>query len=91
MNETSLRAYAELKAQRKLQPMELKVLVALGERPRTRDEIAAFTGMRLSSVCGRVASLRAAGVIKELVQVRCPETGKMQALLTMRGDPGCPV
>lgn len=70
MNETSLEAYYTLQANRKLQPMELRVLEQLHNRgPLTREEISAFAVMKLSSVCGRVSSLLKAGVIEECGQV----------------------
>ncbi len=85
MSPTSLAAYAELRAERKLQPMEYRVVAALEFRPLTREEIAADTGMRLSSVCGRVASLRKAGVISSFGEKVCDDTGKRQELLTVLG------
>lgn len=85
MNDTSLAAYSELKAQRKLQPMELRVLSALDHCVLTREEIATETGMRLSSVCGRVASLRKSGVIEAFGEEVCNDTGKRQELLCIAG------
>lgn len=81
MNDTSLQAYAELKAQRKLQPMELRVLSALMWAQRTRDDIAYLTGLRLSSVCGRVNSLIKAGLVEECDTVVSLDTGKRVKLL----------
>lgn len=81
MNDTSLAAYAELQQQRKLQPMEARVVEALQHRPLTREEIAEVTGMRLSSVCGRVATLRKSGTIESFGAKRCGVTGKLQELL----------
>jgi hypothetical protein len=83
MNETSLAAYAELQLQRKLQPMEARVVEALQHRPLTREEIAEATGMRLSSVCGRVATLRKSDVIESFGDKRCTITGKRQELLQL--------
>lgn len=80
MNQTSLQAYAELKAQRKLQPMELLILLAM-DRPRTRDDLAYVLDMRLSSVCGRVNSLIKAGLLVECDTVKSLDTGKNVKLL----------
>jgi DNA-binding IclR family transcriptional regulator len=42
----------------------------------TRSEIATVSGMRLSSVCGRVNELVAVGVVEELPRRRCTVTGR---------------
>jgi hypothetical protein len=43
----------------------------------TRTNIAALTGMRLGSVCGRVAELRAEGLVIEPTSRKCPTSGRM--------------
>lgn len=83
MIDTKLKAYAELKASRRLQPMEQMVLFVLGDGPLIRSEIAERAGMRLSSVCGRVRSLLDAGLIEVRGNKPCPETGKTQELLAL--------
>jgi hypothetical protein len=42
----------------------------------SRTDIANLTGMRLSSVCARVAELRADGHVIEPSTRRCPHTGR---------------
>lgn len=83
MIDTKLKAYAELKAGRRLQPMEQRVLHALELGPAIRNNLALRTGMRLSSVCGRVKSLLDAGLIEVHGTRVCSETGKTQELLTL--------
>lgn len=85
---TSMLAYAQLKAGRKLQPMEQRVLNALMHRTATREEIAHLTGMRLSSVCGRVRSLLCAGLIEAKDYKHSEESGKLQELLGLTFNEG---
>jgi cell division ATPase FtsA len=47
----------------------------------TREEIAAITNMRLSSVCGRVRELLDAKRLAVLGETMCVATGKPQQLL----------
>lgn len=87
--ETSLKAHYELLMDRKMQPMEEKVMRALHNSRdwapeilfATREEIAEHTGMKLSSVCGRVSSLINQGVIK--VAGTKEVLGKTQQLLEL--------
>lgn len=86
---TSLKAYYELRMDRAMQPMEERVVAALSTTRSwapevlfaTREEIAAHTGMKLSSVCGRVSSLINQGVIK--VSGTKEVLGKTQQLLEL--------
>jgi len=56
--ETSLQAFRSLHSEGKIAPQESRVLAAIQARgAMTREEIAEATGLRLSAVCGRVASL----------------------------------
>lgn len=84
ISDTSMKAYRELIGAGVFQPRELQVLQALAEKPLTRDEIAAATGLRLSSVCGRVNSLVKAGAIVSFGERRSTETGKLQELLWIK-------
>lgn len=79
MNATSSEAYRSIREH--LQPMEKRVLDAMQNVPRTREEIAELTGMRLSSVCGRIASLRKAGRVESWGTATHPDTGKRHELL----------
>lgn len=63
VNKTSLLAYFEGRANRTFQKQERVVLHALRHHPMTREDIAYTTGLRLSSVCGRVKSLLDSNVI----------------------------
>jgi DNA-binding IclR family transcriptional regulator len=42
----------------------------------TRSELAKRTGIRLSSICGRVSELIALGYLEEAGRRRCTETGR---------------
>ena len=44
--------------------------------PMTRSEISQFSGMRMSSVCGRVHELIEAGMLKEYGRRTCKVTGE---------------
>ena len=82
--DTSREAYWSLVAERKLQPMEEKILVLLSDNTaRTRKEIRDKTGLELSSVCGRVNSLLAAGLVKIVGEKRDSKTGKWQEMIEL--------
>ena len=84
VTDTSREAYWSLVAERKLQPMEEKILVLLSDNTaRTRKEIRDKTGLELSSVCGRVNSLLAAGLVKILGEKRDSKTGKWQEMIEL--------
>lgn len=55
--------------------------IAPGIATFTREEIAAITNMRLSSVCGRVRELLDANRLAVLGETMCVATGKPQQLL----------
>lgn len=66
----------------------MKVLRAIEARPRmTRAELERATGIRLTSVCGRVKELLDADVIAEVANVRCSVTGNVVHGLIVR-EPG---
>ena len=53
----------------------MKIYTFLGSQlPLTRSEISEFTGMRMSSVCGRVNELIKAGMVIELDRRNCAIT-----------------
>ncbi len=84
VTDTSREAYWSLVAERKLQPMEEKILVLLSDNTaRTRKEIRDKTGLELSSVCGRVNSLLAAGLVKIVGEKRDSKTGKWQEMIEL--------
>jgi hypothetical protein len=82
VSETSREAFSGLQRDRKLQPMQTKVLVALRSgKAFSRKQICKLTGMELSSVCGRVNSLIAAGLLELHGEAVDLKTGKAQALV----------
>ena len=84
VTETSREAYRSLIHEHKLQPMQEKILELLSDNiPRTRKEIRDATGMELSSVCGRVNSLLAAGLVKIVGEKRDSKTGKWQEMIEL--------
>jgi predicted transcriptional regulator len=52
--------------------------------PRTRSELSAYIGIRLSSVCGRVNELIKANMIKELGRRKCRVTKEPAHTLTLK-------
>jgi len=77
MQDTSLRAYYDLKKEGKLQPEELRVVWALSEcGPMCDFEIARTTGMTLNSVNGRRNSLAQKRIVVIRGKKRNPHTGK---------------
>lgn len=86
VTDTSRMAYHQLRDEKRLQPMQTKVLDALRSGAMTRKQLRDSTGMELSSVCGRVNSLLAAGLIELHGEAKDPETGKVQELV---GLPRC--
>jgi glycerol-3-phosphate O-acyltransferase len=79
VKDTSLSAYFEHRASGALQEQQRKIVRFLArrcERDWTRAEIAAATGLRLSSVCARAHELIASQAIEELPRRPCRETGR---------------
>lgn len=82
VSETSREAFHSIRREGKLQPMQQSILDAIaGQGACTRKQLSRFTGMELSSVCGRVNSLLAAGLIEIKGEVRDEKTGKRQELI----------
>lgn len=80
--ETARDSYRTLQRDRKLQPMQERILACFASgRAYTRKQLRDLTGMELSSVCGRVNSLIAAGLLEVLGESRDPATGKPQELV----------
>lgn len=74
--DTSIEAYHGLTVAQ-LSASQKRVIEAIEEgRNYSRAEIAAKTGMRLSSVCGRVNELIAARLLEPAERRSCAETGK---------------
>ncbi len=77
MKEQSNKAYRALKGAGALPPMQALVLGCVGMNGvMTRAEIAAHTGMRLSSVCGRVNELIDRKLLEEFGTVKDKVSGK---------------
>jgi len=79
IRDTSAVALAEHRSSGALQEQERAIVSFLArrcERDWTRSEIAAATGLRLSSICGRVNGLIASQALEELPRRRCRETGR---------------
>lgn len=85
IHENSTAAHHGLRFSGKLQPMENRILDALFMLPdSTRECLTVDTGMKLSSVCGRVRSLLDKGAIYESGSVVHPVTGKKNATLRIK-------
>jgi DNA-binding MarR family transcriptional regulator len=83
-SDTARDAYRTLRQERRLQPMQERILACFAGdcgRGYTRKQLRDMTGLELSSVCGRVNSLIAAGLLEVIGEVRDPATGKMQELV----------
>jgi predicted transcriptional regulator len=52
----------------------------------SRTDIANMTGIRLSSVCGRIAELRDDGLVIEPGTRKCPHTGKTVKIVQAAPD-----
>ena len=89
VSETSRAAFCSLVKEKKLQPMESKILVALkAGRAYTRKQLRDLTKMELSSVCGRVKSLLKAGLIEVQGEALDKHTGKRQELIGLPSAQG---
>lgn len=85
VSDTSRKAYAEITADGSKVTLRQKVKEFIQHSNGiTRSGIAAATGIRLSSVCGRVAELLASGEIEEAGTIEDAETGKTVYLLKAR-------
>jgi len=77
MQETSLKAYSDLKKHGKLQPEEIRVLNVLSEHgPMCDFEIKERTGMEINQVTGRRNGLARKGIVVVRGTKRNPHTGK---------------
>lgn len=77
--ETSFLAFLAVRDDGTVANQQAKILALLRTIPATalsRLDIANLTGIRLSSVCARVAELRADGLVFEPGTRKCPHTGK---------------
>lgn len=76
---TSLDAHREHRASGKLGEQQRAIMLWFHAKHRdvdvTRAELAKATGIRLSSVCGRVFELIEAGYLEETGRRRCTVTG----------------
>lgn len=76
--DTSRSAYREHRASGELGTQQRKLMLFFHGRggEHTRSELAQSTGMRLSSVCGRVNELVAMGYLEDAPRRACRVTGK---------------
>ncbi len=76
--DTSIDAYDEHRDSGRLGEQQRRLMHWLHVNPGeyTRSELAKRTGIRLSSICGRVAELIALGYLEESCRRRCTETGR---------------
>lgn len=89
VKDTSRKAYREMQDSGALGRQALDVLahVALSSWCMTRSEIAEQTGIRMSSVCGRVNDLVAVGMLEPVGKRQCRVTGRTaeQVQVTCKG------
>lgn len=87
--QTSLLAYLSVRDDGTVANQQAKILALLRTIPATalsRLDIANLTGIRLSSVCARVAELRAEGHVIEPGTQRCPHTNKTVKVIQAAPD-----
>ncbi|MFI9652814.1 hypothetical protein [Guyparkeria halopsychrophila] len=88
-NETSRQAYAELMESGAIghQALDVLAVVWLSQFCLTRNEIAERSGLRLSSVRGRVNDLVAVGMLESVGKRQCRMTGRTaeQLQVTRKG------
>lgn len=87
--ETSFLAYVSVRDDGTVANQQAKILALLRTIPATalsRLDIANLTGIRLSSVCARVAELRADGKVHEPGTRPCPHTGKTVKIVQATPD-----
>ena len=75
---TSIQAYRKLKAEGTINAQEFDIvdyLLRTGNKALTRREIEEGTGIRGSSICGRVNSLIDKKVLSETLQRKCKISG----------------
>lgn len=75
--DTSRDAYRGFIAEGRLEPMQQRIVDFLASHAGdyTRRELALYTGIGISSVCGRVKELLEAGSIVEKSRRPCSQTG----------------
>lgn len=61
-----------------------RILSALRRRQMTRQELSAFTGIPLESVCGRVNELMQRSAVEVCGSRYCQDTGKDREVLRVR-------
>lgn len=83
VKDTSRKAHKELADSGYMSTQQRDVIKTIGRRRMTRAEIAERSGIRLSSVCGRVNDLVAAGMLEVAEKSPCSITGKTAEHLAM--------
>lgn len=74
--DTSLQAYDGMQSKLGAQQQRIVSFLTTHERPMTRGELAALTGLAINSVCGRVKELLDAGVLIEDPARACKFSGR---------------
>ncbi len=91
IRDTSIQAYRKLKANGTINAQEFNIidyLLKTGNKALTRREIEAGTGIRGSSVCGRVNSLIKKKVLSETLQRKCKISGETANPVYVSGNQG---
>lgn len=87
VSDTSVDAYNEHKESGKLGKQAMSIMAGLEpNKDYSRREISKLLKMELSSVCGRVNELLAAGLMLELETRKCLVTGKTIHPVKVRKD-----
>ncbi len=88
---TSIQIYRKLKADGTINAQEFDIaayLLRTGNKALTRREIEEGTGIRGSSVCGRVNSLMDKKVLSETLQRKCKISGNTANPVYVSGNQG---
>lgn len=82
--ETSIQAYRRLQESGRDIPQRLRIYAALyPDKAMTRAELEQATGIRLSSVCGRVKELLSDGYLDDRETRKCRITGENVHVVTL--------
>lgn len=78
VKDTSIDAYNGLKKEKKLNKQQALIMEYFKQGEiRTRQEVAAISGLNINAVCGRVHELFGKSILMETKRVRCGMTGKV--------------
>ena len=78
VRDTSIIAYQQLKSEGKELTQKQRILQLINDenRPLSRKEISAITGLEINAISGRVNTLLKEGKIKEVDKKKCPISNK---------------